>query len=142
MSLFYKLNQNNNTKNPAAYGKWFARAAHTETIDTGMLAQEMQQNCTLKTSDIVAVVSELVDCMTRHLQDSKRVYLRGLGTFKLAISSHGVDNPADFVPNRDIRDLHILFYPETRVFSDGTRIRALISGARAIELPDGKGRDC
>ena len=44
----------------------------TETVDINKLATIMQRNCTLKKSDIVAVIAELIETMADVLQDSKR----------------------------------------------------------------------
>ena len=81
MALNYRLYQSNRKDNTK--GKWYARVAHTSTIDTNGLAAIMQANCTVKRSDILAVISELVEVMTTELQNSKRVRIDGFGTFKL-----------------------------------------------------------
>ena len=130
MSVFFRFVQNKNQNEPLTYKKWFARALHTETIELEELAEKMQQNCTLKVSDIVAVLAELCDALKSELQASHSVHLRGLGTFKIGINSRCVDRPDDFRPERDIVGTHILFRPETRVRRDGTRSKALIDGTR------------
>ena len=58
MSIFYRIYQNNNSENKG-YGKWYARAVMTSTVTTKELAKVMQENCTLKRSDIEAVLREL-----------------------------------------------------------------------------------
>jgi len=135
MSLFFRFVQNKNHKEPLTYKKWFARALHTETIELEDLAETMQQNCTLKVSDIVAVLAELCDALKSELQASHSVHLRGLGTFKIGINSRCVDNPKDFRPERDIVGTHILFRPDTHVQRDGTRRRALIDGTKPKLMP-------
>lgn len=135
MTQFYRFIQKNNKKEPQTYKKWFARALHTETIETEQLARKMQQNCTLKVSDIVAVLTELTDVLTDELQASHAVHLRGLGTFKIGLNSRCVDSPEDFQQERDIVGTHILFRPETHVMHDGSRSRALIDGTRPQLLP-------
>ena len=134
MPVLFKLLRNNDPHTPTAYHKWFARAVHQETIETEDLAYQIQQNCTLKESDVLAVISELVYTMTHELQQSRRIHLRGFGTFKIGISSVGVDDPDEFVPTRDIKGMHILFYPETHVSSSGYRNQAFLNGAKAKEL--------
>ena len=67
------------------YGKWYPRAVMTNTVDTDALATIMQRNCTVKKSDILAVISELIETMQDQLQDSKRVKLNGFGTFKIGM---------------------------------------------------------
>ena len=137
MAVYYNLLQNHNPKFKNAFGKYYARAVHMETIGTRELAGIMQDNCTLKRSDIVATISELVDTMTRELQNGKRIRLDGLGTFKIGLCSEGVSDPADFRPDRHVKSAHILFYPETHVSREGVRHRALLWGTKSQELPDG-----
>lgn len=72
MAVFYKLYQENR-EGSANKGKWYARAVHTGTVTIDDLADEMQANCTVKRADIVAVLSELVETMQKHLQMSHRV---------------------------------------------------------------------
>ena len=86
MAVFYKLHQEKR-KESKFKGQWYARAVATETVNTMALADIMQQNCTLKRSDIVAVIAELVDVMKQQLQDSKRIKLDGLGTFKIGLNT-------------------------------------------------------
>ena len=72
MAVFYKLYQDNRS-NSNHNGEWYARAVHTGTVDIDDLAEEMQANCTVKRADIVAVLSELVETMQKHLQMSDTV---------------------------------------------------------------------
>ena len=58
MAVFYRLYQNNN-KSASGYRKWYARAVVTETMTTRQLAEIMQENCTVKRSDIEAVLREI-----------------------------------------------------------------------------------
>ena len=76
MSVFYRLHQDK-SKNTVRSGKWYARAVPTAVINTRQLAEIMQRNCTVKKSDILAVLDELVETMRDQMQDSKRVKLDG-----------------------------------------------------------------
>ena len=67
MAVLFRLTKNNNKYN-AAYGKWYAQSVMTETIDTDKLATIMQRNCTVKKSDILAVITELIETMQDQLQ--------------------------------------------------------------------------
>ena len=75
MAVLYRLSQNK-MSNSKANGKWFAQAVMTGTIDTDALAEIMQRNCTVKKSDILAVISELIETMQDQLQNSKRIKLK------------------------------------------------------------------
>ena len=61
MALNYKIYQSN--ANNSTKGKFYARASHKETVGIKELAAVMQDNCTVKHSDIVAVLSELSEVM-------------------------------------------------------------------------------
>ena len=63
MPILYKLAKDNRKTSRTA-GQFFARAIVTSVIDTEGLAEIMQRNCTVKKSDILAVLTELVDTMT------------------------------------------------------------------------------
>ena len=84
MSVVYRLTQDNR-KQSKTKGKWYARSLHTGVIDIDGLASIMQANCTLKKSDILAVIAELVDVMRAQLQNSQKVILGGLGSFKVGL---------------------------------------------------------
>lgn len=134
MAVFYRLYQENR-KSSKFNGQWYARAVHTNTVNIDDLADEMQANCTVKRADIVAVLSELVETMKAHLQMSHRVKLDRLGTFKLGISTSPAQQVKDFSPNTNVKGVHVLFQPETKVEKDKTRVKALINGCKVKELP-------
>jgi predicted histone-like DNA-binding protein len=132
MSVFYKLLQSKNNRS-VTFGKWYARAVHYNTVTTAQLAKEMQANCTVKESDIKAVLAEMVETMQRQLQNSNAVKIDGLGTFKIGINSKGAEKPEEF-DSSNIRDVHILFCPETHVERNGNRLRALLTGTKVMHL--------
>lgn len=117
------------------YGKWYPRAVMTNTVDTNALATIMQRNCTVKKSDIVAVITELIETMQDQLQDSKRVKLNGFGTFKIGLSSTGANTAADFSVSKNVKGLHVLFQPEVKTDSEGQRQKTFISGCNVQEAP-------
>ena len=78
MSVFYRLHQDQSTGTKRS-GKWYARAVPTACIGTRQLAEIIQRNCTVKKSDVMAVLKELVEVMKDQMQDSKRVKLDGFG---------------------------------------------------------------
>ena len=134
MSVLYRLYQNTNEKS-SANGKWYARSVMTNVIDTEKLAEIMQRNCTVKRSDIKAVIEELIETMRDQLQDSKRVKLDGLGSFKLGLSSKGAEKASDFDARHHIRGVHVVFTPETTTDSTGRRSKTFLEGVTVAELP-------
>ena len=71
MSVFYRLHQDQSTGTKRS-GKWYARAVPTAVINTRQLAEIVQRNCTVKRSDVVAVIEEMVEVMKDQMQDSDR----------------------------------------------------------------------
>ena len=134
MAVFYRLSQVTSPKQKG-YGKWYPRAVMTTTVDTNELANIMQRNCTVKKSDIVAVITELIETMQDQLQDSKRVKLNGFGTFKIGLSGEGVDSASDFSSSKHIKGLHVLFQPEVKNDSNGQRQKTFITGCTVQEAP-------
>ncbi len=131
MALKYKMYKS--TRNDKTANKWYARAVHEDTIDLNGLASIMQANCTVKESDILAVLRELVETMTRELQSSKRVKIDGFGTFKIGLSSKGADTAADFKASTNITGTHMLFQPEVTIDAQHNRTYKLLSGVKVSE---------
>ena len=94
----------------------------------------MQRNCTVKKSDILAVLSELVETMTDQLQNSVRVKINGLGSFKIGLISKPSDTVAEF-SSKNVTGMRVNFQPESSTDANGTRTKKLINGATAQEAP-------
>jgi predicted histone-like DNA-binding protein len=139
MAVFYRLSQVTAPK-AKGYGKWYPRAVITQTVDTDALAEIMQRNCTVKKSDIVAVITELIETMQDQLQDSKRVKLNGFGSFKIGISGEGANKAEDFSAGKNIKDLHVLFQPEVKKDGNGLRQKTFITGCTVQEAPKNEGK--
>ena len=136
MAVLYRLSQNKN-EDAKIYGKWFAQAVMTGTVDTNALADIMQRNCTVKKSDILAVITELIETMQDQLQNSKRVKLDGFGAFKIGIENAkgGAVSAADFSQSKNVKGLHVLFQPEVKTDVNGQRKKTFITGCTIQEAP-------
>jgi len=135
MALFYRLYQNKNEKN-AGFNKWYARAVTTEVTTTSQLAEIMQENCTVKRSDIEAVLRELVPTMTRAMQDSKRVKIDGLGSFRFGLKTSPSATAKDFSAIKNIKGMHIIFTPERyKDRNTGVYVTDMYSRCNIMELP-------
>ena len=132
MKLNYVKYQNK-SKNEKMNGKWYGRVAIRETVEIEEIANRMQDNCTVKRADILAVLSELGTTMRDLLQDSKRVVIPYLGAFKLSISTEGAQNAEEFTA-KNVTGVRVLFQPTTRQLADGRRVKDLTDGCRLVEL--------
>ena len=124
----YKSNANNGTKD-----KFYARASHKDTVSIKQLAAVMQNNCTVKHSDIVAVLSELSEVMKQELQRGNRVRIDGLGIFKVNIRSKGAKTAQEFSAAENILGTRINFRPESFVNTNGSHITNMLSGLKVKE---------
>ena len=112
MSQKYIKMQNKN-RDSAAFGKYFATAVYDKKfVDTDELASFIQQQASVKKSDIGAVLDELGEAMTHYFELGQKVRIKGLGIFKVGFSSIGVTKAED-VSAATITDRRVLFQPET-----------------------------
>lgn len=114
-------------------GKWYARAVHEGTIDLDGLADIMQDNCTVKRSDILAVLSELVETMRTQLQNSVKVKLDRFGTFKIGLNTKPADTAKDFTVTKNVIGTHVLFQPELKIDNKKNRRKAFLDGVKLVE---------
>ena len=112
MSQKYIKMQNKN-RDSAAFGKYFATAVYDKKfVDTDELAGFIQQQASVKKSDIGAVLDELGEAMKHYFELGQKVRIKGLGIFKVGFSSIGVTKAED-VSAATITDRRVLFQPET-----------------------------
>ena len=137
MSVYYRLHQDQSVGTKKS-GKWYARMVPMATIDTRKLAEIIQRNCTVKKSDVLAVLDELVETMRDQLQDSKRVKLDGFGSFKIGLNSKGARTARSFTVADHIEGIHIVFSPENTKDSAGNRTKQFLQGVKVEELPENK----
>jgi predicted histone-like DNA-binding protein len=95
------------------YGRYKAVAVHYNTVTTEQLCREIQDSCSLKKSDVKAVLAELSEQLRRHLHDGDRIRLDGIGMLKMEIESDKVDRPEDFNIRQHLRNFRIHFLPES-----------------------------
>ena len=119
-------------------GKWYARMVPVGCIDTRVLAEIIQRNCTVKKADVMAVIEELVEVMKDQMQDSKRVKLDGFGSFKIGINCRGARSAKAFTVTDNIEGLHVVFTPERTHDQAGNRVKQFLHGVKVEELPENK----
>lgn len=132
MSVKYKLFQDNRAASKFK-GMWYARATVTEVTNLNKLADRIERNCTAKKSDVLAVLTELVEAMQDELQASHRVKLDGFGSFKVGIATSPAKTAKEFTAASNVKSLHVLFQPELKVGTDGVRTKTFLTGAKVEE---------
>ena len=109
---FTKLQNKNDDS--TAFGKWFATAVYDQHfIETEELANYIQQQASVKKSDIKAVLDELGGAMKHYFELGQKVKLDGIGIFKVGFSSIGANAKED-CGAQNITTRRVLFQPETQ----------------------------
>ena len=134
MPLFYRVRRDNRIDSDHLY---YALAVQTGVVGTSELAEIIQRNCSMKKSDVVAVLTELVEVMTDQLQNSKTVRLDGFGSFKLGVRSIGADTEEKFTIQRNVTGLRCNFLAEGKKdSSSGKVVRQFLNGCTLQKWED------
>lgn len=128
MSVLYSIYRDNRKESDRLY---YGRAIHLNTLGTMDLADRVQQNCSMKKSDVLAVIQELVEVMKYELQNSNLVRLDGFGTFGIHIKTVGAPTADKFDAGTNIKGSKVNFLPAgqmrngkmTRVFTDNVKYK-------------------
>lgn len=120
MAIRYKLVQNKISGHDC-YGKFYARSIKSGEIGIKEIERIIEQNCSLKRSDVRAVLTELVDTIKEKLQDGFTVNLDEMGRFSLGMKSDGVYREADFNVKKHITGVSVNYRPSTHRIGNGDR---------------------
>ncbi|MBP5513721.1 MAG: HU family DNA-binding protein [Bacteroidaceae bacterium] len=110
MAVIYRTYQDNRDGS-ITQGQWFGRAVHTNTIDLEAIGEEIQENVSVKYSDVMGVLIELINVMNRHLNASEVVKLNGFGSFKIGLKTKGALREEDFTAVKNIVGARVNFLP-------------------------------
>ena len=137
MAIKYRLYQEkrNGAKNK---GMWYAHAVTTGCKDLRAIAADIQENVSVKESDVYAVLIELVNVMKKELSQSHAVKIDRLGHFRVGLRTSPAASAAAFRPNTNIKGTVINFLPEKQYLNGtgkGKRpTMMLLAGAKVEEL--------
>lgn len=120
MAIRYKLVQNKISGHDS-YGKFYARSIKSGEIGIKDIERIIEQNCSLKRSDVRAVLTELVDTIKDKLQDGFTVNLDELGRLSLGVKSEGVYRASDFNVKKHITGVTVNYRPCTHRIGQGDR---------------------
>lgn len=131
MAVNYKVYKSN--RKGTGNGMYYARASHRGTVTVDDLAKTMEANSTVKRSDILAVLAELSETMRNELQQSNRVKIDGMGTFKIGVNTSPAKSVKEFTAQKNIKRVHIIFLPEVSSDAQGKRVKTLLAGVKVQE---------
>ena len=118
--VFYLLKQCK-IKNNKANGKWFAHQKTVETLNTRKMANHISEHGSIYTPDVVfGVLEKFRSCLLEMLLQSKRVKIDGLGIFftTLENTEGGAESKDKFLPQKNLKGLHIRFLPDSSTETD------------------------
>lgn len=64
------------------------------------LAKELSVGTSLNITDVLAIIDQLPDAISKHLADGEKVHLKGLGFFQTAVTSDPMDTPEEVTPSK------------------------------------------
>lgn len=133
MAIYYRKYQSQ-SKDEKKSGKWYAHAQVMQVIGTREISDEIQQNVSVKRSDVIAVLAELSNVIKRNLQAGNRVKLDDIGSFKVNIRTKGAISAEKFGAE-NIVGTKVIFLPETYTTSTGVRVKRWMDEIKVQELP-------
>ena len=110
--IYIKKYQNNNREMTHAYGKWYGRIVHAETLGLDDLCEHIASHGTIFTADVVSgTVKKFVQCIQELLLEGKKVKLDGIGTFYLSAKTQGAETAEEFTMG-NVKSVHLRFLPD------------------------------
>lgn len=111
--LITKKYQNKNEKSDA-FGKWYARVAHTETLSTEEFVKHIKDHGSpFDRATITGVLMTACDCLVELVLDSKKVRLGDLGVFYLSAKSTGSETEEELTAG-NVEKVHLRFMPSQK----------------------------
>lgn len=143
MSVRYRKVQEKREGNKN-YGKWYGRAVVLNNVTTKELAEEISHSTTATLSDTLAVLNELSVALRRHLLNSDRVEIEGIGAFKVGIRTVAANSSAEFGA-QNVKSYRINYQPFQRFVPNGqvtdknrragSFVKYLLEGVTVQEAP-------
>ena len=133
MPIHYTLQQNN--FKGKEQGKWYAHAVKQGELTMDDIATQIESACSMRKSDVVAVLMELRDVMERGLKAGMVVNLEEMGKFYLSIKSECVDAPKDFRVDKHVREIVCKYTPDGHrsKLRDGRIVRSFTNNCELVE---------
>jgi len=102
-----------------AFGKYFVRAVYDgKFVETDRLADFIQAQCTVKRSDIIAVLDELGSAMKHYFEHGEKIRLKNIGVFKVGVSS-APSATKEGCSAASVKSSRVLFLPQTESVPTG-----------------------
>ena len=110
----YKILSRANPLNRTEAEKFYASPIWNNAITIRTLANEISKNCTLTSTDVIAVLESFLQLLPLFLKNGHSIRLGDFGIFRLSFSSIGKENKSD-VSAKDISNVRVLFRPSVHL---------------------------
>ena len=90
-------------------GLWYAKAYIRGTLTFDQIAQRIQDNCSMKKSDVIAYLTELIEVMQEKLTQGYKVQLGDIGYFSVGLKSLGALSEKKWNANEYLKSKHVVF---------------------------------
>lgn len=117
-------------------GLFYGRAKHFSTINRAELAKRIQANCTVKHSDVLAVLTELTEVMSYELANGNKILLDDFGYFYIGVKTSGAMTKKEWNVNDNLKAFRCNFLPVGKRDKSGVTSRTFTSGLKAIKMED------
>ncbi len=108
--VLYNLNQRVNPRTPTDPRKYYAFPKASGSVELRDLARRISRESTVSIMDTMAVLEGMLQVIPDFLSEGNIVKMGDFGTFRLSISSEGVENPDEFSTSM-IKKTNLLFRP-------------------------------
>lgn len=100
MPIYYDMRKKYNPSNPEG-NEYRARPVITTTVDLKFICQEISERASYTPGDVHGVIVEVITSIKKHLADSHRVKIDGLGSFEVQLHSKAKEKGAR-TTNKDV----------------------------------------
>lgn len=109
MAILYEVKERKNPQNPGAPGKYYPNVVRTQNITMNALAKEIAETNTLSRAEVTAVITLVLDHMTKHLKNSNGIRLGELGTLYPTLKGSGAPTAEEFNAGEHIDEVMVRF---------------------------------
>ncbi len=108
----YSVTSRPNPRDKDASYKYYASPQVTENVSMADFCRHISDhNSKYNRADIMAVLTQTVDCLREMLLDGKKIMLGDLGAFNIGLSSQGTLTADDFNPAIHVKKVRVNWFP-------------------------------
>lgn len=124
-SVSYYVRQDNRRNGT---GLWYAKAYIRGTLTFDQIAKQIQNNCSMKKSDVIAYLTELIEVMQQKLTQGYKVQLGDIGYFSVGLTSLGALSAEKWNAKEYLKSKHVVFKTVNVKEGDHAYTRAIWDG--------------